>query len=251
MVVEAQTAFSCGGGVQSVAIGVLVAQGRLPVPDLSAIVDTGREVQTTWDYLHGVLNPYLMAERGIRVEVVPHTFARVDLFDKDGTTLMPAYTTTGRLSSFCSGEWKRDAMERWLRSKGVKSCTQWLGFSLDEQRRATGKAHRPWCRPVYPLLDLRMTRWDCIRLIERAGLPVPSKSRCWMCPHQNAEEWTEVKNSPTEWAAAVALDEQIRESDQAGDVYLHASRKPLALVDPLSEETPSLFRHCEDAGCFT
>src|SRR5581483_1975193 len=121
-------AWSCGGGIQSVAIGVLIAEGALPVPDLAGIMDTRREVGSTWRYLHGVLNPYLRAKRGFQVEVIPHTFARVDLYDKDGLTLMPAYTAEGRLSAFCSGEWKRDAMERWLRSKGVKTCTQWLGF---------------------------------------------------------------------------------------------------------------------------
>lgn len=213
-------------------------------------MDTGREVSTTWNYLHGTLNPYL-ARCGIAVEVVPHTFARVDLFTKNGEMVMPAYTTTGRLSPFCSSEWKGQAMQRWLRSKGVKTCTQWLGFSLDESRRASGKAHRPWCQPAYPLLDLRLTRGDCVRLIQKAGLPLPSKSRCWMCPHQNAAEWAEIKANPAEWAAAVALDEKIRESDQAGDVFLHPSRKPLALVEPLTDETPSLFRHCDDAGCFT
>jgi len=246
-------AWSCGGGIQSVAIGVLIAEGVLPTPSLAGIADTGREVQSTWDYMHGVLNPYLQAKRGFAVEVVPHTFARVDLWIKDGGTPMPVYTSEGRLGAFCSGEWKRDVMERWLRSKGVKSCVQWLGFSLDEQHRATGKAHRSWCVPAYPLLDLRLTRSACLRLIEAAGLPLPKKSRCWMCPHQNAEEWAEVKASATgEWEAAVRLDDEIRSRDPEGTgLYLHSSRAPLALADLSVPDEMPLFRHCQDAGCFT
>ncbi len=245
-------AFSCGGGVQSVAIGVLIGEGGLPVPDLSAIVDTGRERRTTWEYLHGVLNPYLRAKRGIEVEVVPHSFSRVDLYDKTGTTLMPAYTDEGRLPAFCSGEWKRDAFERWLRSRNTKECTMWLGFSLDERQRATGKAHRPWCVPAYPLIDLRLTRGACIRLIEAAGLPVPSKSRCWMCPHQNVEEWNEVKADPEEWAAAVRLDAEIRANDPEGKgLFLHSSRVPLELADLTVDDAMPLFRGCQDGGCYT
>lgn len=242
--------WSCGGGVQSVAIGVLIGEGRLPVPDISAIVDTGREVQSTWNYLRDHLNPYLMATRGIWVTTVPATFKRVDLFTKDGEMIMPAYTATGRLGAFCSGEWKRDAMERYLRSQGVKTARQWLGFSTEESRRAKGKAHRPWLQPRYPLIELGIDRTECLALIARAGLPRPLKSRCWMCPHQDAQEWAEIKANPDEWAKAVALDEQIRESDQAGDVFLHSSRQPLSMVN-LSSTHDTPVKHCDDSGCYT
>lgn len=245
-------AWSCGGGVQSVAIGVLIGEGALPVPDLAGIADTGREVASTWEYLDKHLNPYLRSKRRFEVEIVPHTFARVDLYDKDGLTLVPAYTAEGRLSAFCSGEWKRDAMERWLRSKGVKACVQWLGFSLDEMHRATGKAHRSWCQSAYPLIDLRLTRGGCLRLIEAAGLPIPRKSRCWGCPHQNAEEWAEIKASPEEWAAAVRMDAEIRQLDPNGNgLFLHSSRVPLPMADLSIQDGMPLFRHCQDAGCFT
>lgn len=246
-------AWFCGGGVQSVAIGVLIRQGVLCKPDLSGIADTSRERQATWDYLRDHLQPYLRPI-GVEIEIVPHSLARIDLYDKSGLTLMPAYTAEGRLSSFCSGEWKRDVMERWLRLKGVTECIQWLGFSMDELRRATGKAHRPWCRPDYPLINLLLTRAGCERIITEAGLPIPDKSRCWCCPHQNAQEWAQVRTNPEEWAKAVALDEEIRACDpeERGDLFLHSSRVPLALADlSYDAELPPLFRHCQDAGCWT
>ena len=123
---------------------------------------------------------------------------------------------------------------------------------LDELHRATYKAHRDWCQPAYPLIDLRLSRGACIRLIEAAGLPIPHKSRCWGCPHQNAEEWSEIKASPDEWAAAVRLDADIRARDPEGKgLFLHSSRVPLELADLSVEEELPLFRHCQDAGCFT
>lgn len=246
--------FSCGGGIQSVAIGVLIRQGALPMPDLAVIADTGREKQSTWDYLHNVLQPYL-DPCGLKVQIASHELARVDLYDKDGLTLMPAYTKEGRLGAFCSGEWKRDVIERWLRKQGVKDCVQWLGFSSDEQRRATYKAHRPWCRPAYPLIDMvRLSRAGCERIIQAAGLPLPKKSRCWQCPHQNAEEWAEIKASPEEWEKAVCLDKEIRANDPTGkeELFLHSSRVPLDMADlTVPEADEPLFRGCLDAGCFT
>jgi len=34
----------------------------------------------------------------------------------------------------------------------------------------------------YPLQDLNIARPECIRIIERQGVPVPIKSACWYCP---------------------------------------------------------------------
>jgi len=91
--------WSYGGGIQSAAIGVLIREGVLPVPDLAGIADTGRERRTTWDYLRDVMQPYLDPV-GLKIEIVPHTLAHVDLYAKDGLTLLPAYTKEGRLSLF-------------------------------------------------------------------------------------------------------------------------------------------------------
>jgi hypothetical protein len=50
----------------------------------------------------------------------------------------------------------------------------------------------------------------------------------------------------------VALDEEIRANDDRGGLYLHPSRVPLALADlsAPADDLP-LFRHCQDAGCWT
>lgn len=242
-------AWSCGGGLQSVAIGVLIKTGQLPIPELAGIMDTGREVSSTWEYLDTVLNPYLQST-GLQIERIPHSFARVDLFDESGLTLVPAYTRDGgRLASFCSGEWKRDAFERWLRSRCVKECDCWIGFSIDEVRRVK-KDHRRWCRYGYPLIDLFLNRRMCQTLIEEAGLPLPHKSRCWCCPHQGAEEWREVQADPAQWQSALNLEREIneRDPDQTG-LFLYQGRVPLAMATFGEERTARL---CDGgAGCYT
>jgi hypothetical protein len=258
-------ALSYGGGWQSVAMCVLVRQGKLPRPDLVGIADTGREVATTWEYAYGVMQPFL-DPIGLKIEVVPHTLARVDLYAKDGTTLIPAYTKTengmgmfgdmtfkeGREAAFCSGEWKRDTMERWYRLKGVKECVQWIGYSLDEISRVKAD-HRDWCHNEFPLIDLRVTRGQCGAIITAAGLPLPKKSRCWCCPHQTPEEWLEVRSRPEEFAAACELEREVNERDpeHGGELYLYSGRVPLALAD-FGDDAGSLpARPCADGHCLT
>jgi hypothetical protein len=259
--------WSYGGGVQSVAIGVLIGQQRLPRPSLAGIADTGREVQTTWAYLDTVMQPFLDRHcPGLRIEVVPHSLSRVDVFDNSGLTLMPAYTRTengmglfgmtykdGRLPAFCSGEWKRDTMERWYRLRDVEECQQWIGYSADEMWRVKN-AHRPWCQPRHPLIELKLTREDCKRIITEAGLPLPHKSRCWCCPHQDAEEWREVKSRPEEFAAAVALEAEVnaRDPDHGGELFLYSGRVPLSMATFDGDEGDGLAaRPCAEGGCWT
>ena len=246
--------WSYGGGVQSVAIAVLVRQGVLPVPDLAVIADTSRERQTTWDYLRDVVQPYL-APVGLTIQVCSHDYARVDVFNaKTGLTLMPAYTEAGRLPAFCSGEWKRDAVERWLRVQGVKTADMWIGYSLDEQKRVK-QDHRPWLHLVFPLIEKRLTRYACERIIAAAGLPPAHKSRCWCCPHQTAEEWAQVQANTEEFGKAVALEQSINAADpeQTGKLFLYGGRTPLPLAN-FAADAPTvepLYRACEGSDCWT
>ncbi len=243
-------ALSYGGGWQSVAMCVLVRQGRLPKPDLAVIADTGREVRSTWTYLHEVMQPYL-DPIGLTIQTAPHTLARVDLYDDSGLTLMPAYTEEGRLASFCSGEWKRDVCERWLRLQSVKACTMWIGYSIDEVYRANKKDHRGWCKLDFPLINLFINRAMCRGIIEAAGLPMPKKSRCFQCPHQRREEWLEVKADPEQWAEACRLDHEMRAQDpeQAG-LYLYSGRVPLELA-VFDHEPHQAGKLCADGSCWT
>lgn len=242
---------SYGGGVQSVAIAVLIREGALPRPDLMAICDTGRERATTFQYLRQFLQPYLDAI-GLTVQVISHDLARVDMYAKDGLTLIPAYTSEGRLSAYCSGEWKRDVFERWLRQQGVKECESWIGFSLDEQRRMKGD-HRDWCHLRFPLIEKRITREMCKRIIEGAGLPIPSKSRCWMCPHQTDDEWQDVKDDVEDWEKAVALEKEINDNDpEQKGLYLWSGRKSLEMADFTRGQGQLLpMKPCEGSNCWT
>ena len=221
---------SYGGGVQTVAMVALVLQGKLPKPDMIVIADTGREKQSTWDYLEEVVQPALQRQ-GMRVEIAPHALATVDLYAHNGDLLLPVYTETGKLPTFCSNEWKQRVVHRYLKSKGVTQADVWIGFSLDEQKRvdrASGDDGR-YVR-TFPLYDIGLTRADCLVIAQDYGWPLPPSSACWMCPNMDDHEWHTMKRDyPDDFAKAVELEAEIREWD--GEIWLTDHRKPLSQVE--------------------
>lgn len=238
---------SYGGGVQSVAMCVLVARGDLPKPDAVVFADTGREVPTTLAYAQQYVVDILRSV-GLELHVAPHNLAKVDLYAHNGDLLLPVFTTTGKMPGFCSSEWKARVVERYVRATFGWTPSEyltWIGYSLDEKRRA-----RPDPARRYPLLELSLTRSDCEHIICSAGLPLPHKSRCWMCPHQRAEEWLEVRAQPELWQRAVELDEEVEA--WGADVYLHPSRKRLRDMtdDDFTDTREEPYRQCGLGMCY-
>lgn len=238
-----------GGGTQTIATCILVVRGILPRPEFVIAADTGREVRSTWEYMEAHARP-LLAQVGLDVEVAPHDLATVDLYGHNGTLLLPVFTPTGKFSTYCSNEWKAYVVDRYLRARGIKRETHWIGFSADERRRVKPEKPGP-CQRAYPLLDLMLTRSDCERIILDAGLPLPEKSACLMCPHRSNVEWRAVRDQcPDQWAEAIRIDEEIRDADELGAVYLHQSRVPLAEADLDAPDRKVPTRQCGLGACF-
>jgi hypothetical protein len=234
--------WSFGGGVQSVAIGALILQGRLPMPDFAVIADTGYERSSTWEYLR-LMQAKLPIQR-----VSASDFATVGLWGGKGkdTLLIPAFSdfhgTPAKLSGYCSNEWKTRVIDRWLKQQGVKTYRRWLGFSTDELKRAKDhSAH-------FPLIELGMSRNDCLALIDSMGWPLPPRSSCYMCPNHGDEEWREIQTSE-DWPLVVAFDEAIRKRDP--NLWLTRRMTPIKDED-FSDPNGDLFRDsgCESGVCF-
>lgn len=239
-----KTVWSYGGGVQSVGIAALILQGRIPRPDYTVIADTGREVDTTWLYMREVVEPAYGP-----IAVASHDLATVDLYAKNGDLLIPAFTTRegkkGMLPTFCSNEWKQRVIRRWLRAQGIKKCEVWLGISTDEADRQKPSGVK-WLTHRYPLIELGLSRQDCVDAIGAMGWTPAYKSRCYMCPHQSDQEWASLSFEDTK--RAMALDDRIREKDP--HVFVHRSCKPLATTK-LDVEGNGVFNACDSGHCWT
>jgi hypothetical protein len=234
--------WSCGGGVQSVAIAALIYTGKIEAPDFSVMADTGYERSSTWEYIE-------FLQKKVPVEIVKASdYATVGLWGgkEKKTLLIPAFTDINgepaKMGGFCSNEWKRRVIDRWLREQGVTSFRRWIGFSTDELRRAKNYDD------YYPLIWARMSRNDCLSLIESLGWPMPPRSSCWMCPNHSPQEWREIRASD-DWQKVVAFDEAMREKDP--NAWLTRDIQPIDSVDfdsparDLFEETD-----CESGVCF-
>ena len=258
--------FSHGGGTQSAAITALIVQGKLPKPDFVCIVDTERERQSTWDYLDAVIRPALLTV-GLDVHRIrkseygskpPHGFDF--LSHNENTVLIPAFTSqtdqTGKMPGFCSKTWKVETMRRYCReSLDVPSAQQkqWIGFSLDESRRAVrmmkGEEYQAGLIRFPLIHDVPLRRQAAIAVVEKMGWPTPPRSACWMCPNQGDHEWRDLKaNAPDEFAAACALEKEVQAVDP--HAWFHKSCVPLGEVDFTAPD--DLFdRACSSGGCFT
>lgn len=180
---------SYSGGVQSTAILVMAAQGLYPI-DAAIHIDLGlAESPDTLQYVASVALPYAV-EAGIDVRV-EHVGAISDLLHNPAHPKPPfrARGSGGLMVRQCTNHWKirpfRRALRRLLREKGQSlrrnAVEVVLGISFDEIDRVKPPDVQYYSH-VYPLIDAKFTRDDCVRIISNAGLPVPDKSACWFCP---------------------------------------------------------------------
>jgi len=242
--------WSCGGGTQSAAIAALICRGSIQPPDYAVIADTGMERSTTWKYMDEVLFPALISVGVTLIKVKAADYATVGVWGgkEDRSILIPAFTSinggAGKLPNFCSYEWKRRVVERYMRAQGVSKYESWIGFSTDEMRRVSASVPGPRTTR-YPLIELGMRRGDCIAEVLRMGWPAPPRSSCWMCPNMGPREWREVMQSE-DAEKAISFDREIRKTDP--DIWLTQEMKPLTECN-FENATGDLFG-CESGECF-
>lgn len=258
--------WNCGGGTQSCAIAALIVQGRLPKPDFSVIADTTHESGGTWNYMDRILIPELkkVGVDLIRISRDDFHYKREKLWQrqKDGTLdpNIPAYSTRfqnnppNKISAGCSSEWKGETVDIWFsRIHGITRSQRvhWIGFSRDEQRRIVKMQQ---CEDFqnglirFPLLEVLLTRRECIKLVEDIGWPTPPRSACWMCPNKSDHEWRlEISERPDEFTKAVEFEREMQKTDP--DAWLHRSCVPLDQVD-FSQPEDLFSRPCDSGLCF-
>ena len=233
---------SYGGGVQTVALLVLNAQGKIENPaECAVFADTGSEMPATLDHVYSTMVLY-GKENNIPIHTVKSENGPLHEYVMEGNAVIPMFGDRGgMIMRRCTHRWKIQPVRRWLRAQGVKSAVVQLGISIDEVQRAKD-SNVKWAQNRYPLIELRLSRQDCINTIKEAGLPVPPRSACWMCPFRKHSEWTLMKDTD-EFRKAVDLEKTL------DGLYLHPSCVPL---DRAIGDQYSMFQDDECGGyCWT
>ncbi len=251
-----------GAGVQSTWLYLMYLQGRIePRIEVAVFADTGEEPAAVYRHLN-----WLRSLSGPTI-VVRSIGSRLgdDLLRGQNSTKhhfasIPAYTAakegvqTGIVRRQCTHEYKVRVIERYIRREllGLRPgqripkdvcVSQAFGISVDEKSRAS-RIYERWImgeapfEPLFPLLDKRMTRADCIAWL-RDNVPheVP-RSACVFCPFKSDTEWRRLRDSdPEGWMRAIEIDDALRIPGNVVNrgldqkLYIHRRCIPLRSAD--------------------
>ena len=246
-----------GAGVQSSVMALMAARGEIsPMPDAAIFADTQWEPRAVYEHLDWLVERLPFPVYRVSAGNIKEDHLRGLNSTGQRFASMPLHTASGGMGRRqCTREYKiepivkkcRDLIGLRPRQRGPKgvALVQWIGISTDEAMRMKPSS-TAWILNRWPLIEVGMTRFDCIAWFEREfpGQKL-AKSACIGCPYHNDALWRDMKiNDPDSFRDAVEFDRAIRSSGSAlkgmkEQQFVHRSAQPLEDVD---------LRNAEDAG---
>uniref|UniRef100_UPI003F495202 hypothetical protein n=1 Tax=Amycolatopsis sp. CA-096443 TaxID=3239919 RepID=UPI003F495202 len=117
---------------------------------------------------------------------------------------------------------------------------QAIGISTDEIHRAKDSDVN-YTRNIFPLLDLGMSRSDCLAYLRGRGMGDVVKSACIGCPYSGNSRLRFIRDTdPQAWADLIEFDKAIRNGSPRanadgkplhGQFFIHRSLLPLDQAD--------------------
>ena len=171
-----------GAGVQSTAI--LLKFGHRY--DHVIFADTGDEQLETYYHIKHHLKPYCRQHNINWITVKHKDYDSLSDYciDKQWTP------NVGRLrhSRRCTDHFKITPVLKQLKALGATKdnpINHHMGISIDESHRLNAYSYKDkpqYQHKVYPLIDHKISRKDCHKIIQDSGMPTPVKSGCDFCP---------------------------------------------------------------------
>lgn len=261
---------SLGAGVQSSALALMMTAGEVPSADFAVFADTQDEPLSVYRWLEW-LTPRLsfpvhvrtagkLSDRALQIHTsrvrVAKESGEATLFGPEPEQLIggrtylkggiPVWTSTGPMPRHCTRDGKIDVILQCIREEmakvGAKHVVQVMGISVDEATR-TRQAQHDYLTNDYPLVDMKVTRHDCLDWMAARGYPKPPRSACVFCPYHDAREWARLKREePDEFARAVSFESRLQAAAAQvtirSTLWLHESCRPIGEIDfgPLVEK---------------
>lgn len=253
---ELKHIISLGAGVQSSTLALMAAHGDItPMPDAAVFADTQSEPKSVYKWLDWLEKqlpfPVYRVTKGSleKVSVLVRT-SKNDNKYTNGT--IPAFMDVGLakpgiLQRQCTGDFKIGIIQREIRRiREKRPVVQWIGISRDEAHRMK-PSNKKYIEHRWPLIEMGMTRNDCLDWMIAHGYPEPPRSSCVFCPYHSDAEWLRLKTlEPKEFARAAkyetTLQRAIKITRLSGTPYLHRSCVPLNQIDfDRPSDQPNLF----------
>lgn len=238
---------SLGAGVQSSTMALMAACGEItPMPVAAIFADTLHESRATYDYLEELeaILPFPVWHVSKGDLAVYLTTPYVNTKGKINVRGLPAFAlnsdgSQGLIPKNCSREFKSDQVSKKItfamRLHSVQCAVQWIGISLDEISRVRDD-RRPTVKNRYPLIDLRMTRADCLVWLDKHRFNKPPRSACVFCPLRDNSQWRDLSDEEFKFAALFEQSLQKAHEQMPYKPFLHRSMVPLSEVDFSTEE---------------
>ncbi len=221
---------------------------------LGGFADTGWEPKQVYAQLDTARR--IGAQAGIPVRTVSNGNIRLDTLNPATRFVtMPFFVknpdgTKGMARRQCTGDYKIRPLKKAVREilgyphparvpRGV-FVDQAIGISTDEIHRAKDSDVN-YTRNIFPLLDLAMSRSDCLAYLRERGLGEIVKSSCLGCPYSGNSRLRFIRDTdPRGWADLIEFDAAIRNGSPRataegkplrGEFFIHRSLRPLDQVD--------------------
>jgi 3'-phosphoadenosine 5'-phosphosulfate sulfotransferase (PAPS reductase)/FAD synthetase len=155
-------------------------------------------------------------------------------------------------SRFCTSDAKIIPIENYIKEQvslgKYENPVAFIGLSYDELTRMY-KPHNNIYTVSYPLIDMKLTRQDCIRLTKQLGYEVPPKSGCYICPFQNKASWAKLRKEHKDlyWRAVELEEHDLNFPRYRLSVSLD-TKGPLRKFDSYFSDTTQLNLHMEEAN---
>ncbi len=244
---------SLGAGVQSSTLALMAAAGEVtPMPKCAVFGEVGgsepRAVYDFLDWIEGVLPfPVYRVQQGDGLEAAA---LRVRTSGKTGNTYLetglPVFYkdpsgTVGIGTRQCTADFKIAPLNRKIKEVSDGAAITWIGISTDEASRMK-PSRLPWNTHRWPLIELGMSRQDCLKWMKERDYPTPPKSACVFCPYHSDSAWSDLKrNHPLDFQRAVDFENRlqsaaIKATALRGFPFLHRSCEPLGEIKFTEEE---------------
>lgn len=252
---------SLGAGVQSSALALMAAKGLVtPMPECAVFADTQAETESVYTWLDWLETQLPFPVYRVTKGDLTNDALKIRT-SKKGQTYVNFYIPTyqiakdlskGILHRKCTSDYKVLPIQKFVRAKFKKqNVIQWLGISTDEAHRMKD-SRVSYITNRYPLVELNLSRSNCLQWMEANHYPMPPRSACVFCPYHSDKEWLRLKqDEPKEFQKAVEFERELQAAQANQELlktipFLHSSCKPLDTVKFRHQGQQNLFgNECE------